>query len=441
MTIALIDGNAFYCSCERVFEPKIRKRPVIVLSNNDGCAVARTAEAKALGIRMGEPFFKIRGLCRRERVAVYSSNYTLYGDMSRRMNEVYRQFSPDVETYSIDESFLDLSGFERRDLVTLARDLKETIRKWVGIPTCVGLGPTKTLAKLANHVAKWVPELDGVCDLTNPVHYDHWLTRVPVEEVWGVGPASVRKLQAIGVESAADLRDIDPRPIRKALTVVGERIIYELRGVPRLFLELLPARRKGIAVTRSFSSRVEHLDAVLEVLSAHASRLGEKLRRGGLGTDHVHVFFHTSEHDQRQPQRSASITIRLPEATSDTLALVAAAKHGAKQVWREGYRYSKAGSITADLVPLDRSQRALIGGMDRERSGGLMQALDSCNSRWGRGAVVSAAAGLPQQRSWSTKFEMQSPAGPPVSMSCLSWAPRGRSDQRESTPAVLMPLG
>ncbi len=194
-------------------------------------------------------------------------------------------------------------------------------------------------------------------------------------------------------------------------------------------------------VTRSFSSRVEHLDAVLEILSAHASRLGEKLRRGSLGTDHVHVFFHKSEHDQRQPQQSASITIRLPEATSDTLALVAAAKHGAKQVWREGYRYSKAGSITADLVPLDRSQRALIGGMDRERSGGLMQALDSCNSRWGRGAVVSAAAGLPQQRSWSTKFEMQSPAGPPVSMSCLSWAPRGRSDQRESTPAVLMRVG
>jgi DNA polymerase V len=201
---------------------------VIVLSNNDGCAVARTAEAKALGIRMGEPFFKIRGLCRRERVAVYSSNYTLYGDMSRTMNEVYRQFSPDVETYSIDESFLDLS---------------------------------------------------------DPAHYDHWLARVPVEEVWGVGPASVRKLQATGVESAADLRDIDPRPIRKALTVVGERIIYELRGVPCLSLELLAARRKGIVVTRSFSSRVEHLDAVLEILSAHASRLGEKLRRGSLGTD------------------------------------------------------------------------------------------------------------------------------------------------------------
>ena len=285
MVVALIDGNAFYCSCERVFEPKIKTRPVIVLSNNDGCAVARTTEAKALGIRMGEPFFKIRDLCRREGVAVYSSNYTLYGDISRRMNEVYRQFSPGVEVYSIDESFLDLSGFERRDIVTLARDLKETIRKWVGIPTCVGLGPTKTLAKLANHVAKWVPELDGVCDLTNPVHYDRWLTRVPVEEVWGVGPASVRKLQATGVESAADLRDIDPRPIRKALTVVGERIIYELRGVPCLSLELLAARRKGIVVTRSFSSRVEHLDAVLEILSAHASRLGEKLRRGSLGTD------------------------------------------------------------------------------------------------------------------------------------------------------------
>src|SRR4051812_24478966 len=217
MTLALIDGNAFYCSCERVFDPKVRKRPVIVLSNNDGCAVARTSEAKALGIKMGQPYFMIRDLCRREGVAVFSSNYTLYGDISARMNTVYRQFSPEVETYSIDESFLDLSGFGRRDLAALARDLRETVRKWVGIPTCVGLGSTKTLAKLANWIAKQVPELGGVCDLTEPAAYDHWLVRVPVEEVWGIGPASARKLQAMGVESAADLRDLDPRPVRQAL--------------------------------------------------------------------------------------------------------------------------------------------------------------------------------------------------------------------------------
>jgi DNA polymerase V len=254
-----------------------------------------------------------------------------------------------------------------------------------------------------------VPELDGVCDLTDPLHYDHWLTRVPVEEVWGVGPASVCKLQAVGVESVADLRDLDPQPVRRALTVLGERIIYELRGVPCLSLELLPARRKGVAGTRSFSSRVEHLETMLEAVSPHASRLGEKLRRGDLGTDHVQVFFHTSEHDQDQPLRSAGTTVRLPEATSDTLALITAAKHGVRQAWREGYRYAEAGIITADLVALEGSQRALIGAMDRERSGTLMQALDTCNSRWGRGAVVIAAAGIPKQRGWSTKFERRSP--------------------------------
>jgi DNA polymerase V len=166
--LALIDGNSFYCSCERVFDGKLAKRPVIVLSNNDGCAIARTTEAKALGIGMGAPYFMIRDLCRREGVAVFSSNYALYGDMSARMNEVYRSFSPDVEIYSIDESFLDLTGFTRRDLVAYARDLREAVRKWIGIPTCIGLGRTKTLAKLANHIAKSVPELGGVCDLTDP---------------------------------------------------------------------------------------------------------------------------------------------------------------------------------------------------------------------------------------------------------------------------------
>jgi DNA polymerase V len=409
MTLALIDGNAFYCSCERVFDPKVRSRPVIVLSNNDGCAVARTREAKALGIKMGQPYFMIRDLCRREGVAVFSSNYTLYGDISARMNTVYRQFSPEVETYSIDESFLDLSGFGRRDLAALARDLRETVRKWVGIPTCVGLGSTKTLAKLANWIAKQVPELGGVCDLTDPLAYEHWLVRVPVEEVWGIGPASTRKLQAMGVESAADLRDLDPRPVRQALTVVGDRIVYELRGVSCLALDQLPAGRKGCAVTRMFSRRVEDQETLLEAIAAYTTRLGEKLRRERLGTDHVHVFFHTSEHDRDRPQHAAAVTVRLPEATSDTLALVGAAKHGARRVWKEGYRYSKAGVITTDLVPLEGSQRALIGAMDRERSRRLMSAMDACNQRWGRGSVVPAAAGIASKRAWSTKFEMRSP--------------------------------
>lgn len=407
MTIALIDGNSFYCSCERVFDPRLENRPVIVLSNNDGCAVARTAEAKALGIRMGEPFFKIRALCKQEGVAVFSSNYTLYGDMSARMNAVYRQFTPNVDVYSIDESFLDLSGFEHRDLEAYARDLRSTVRRWVGIPTCVGIGPTKTLAKLANHIAKRVPELGGVCNLTDEDIRAHWLIRIPVGELWGIGRASATKLDGLGLESIADLRDMDLRLARKALTVVGERIVQELRGHSCIPLETIPAQQKGCAVTRSFSGRVTELPVMLEAVATHASRLGEKLRAQGLATNHVTVFYHTSEHDRGDAQRSVSTTVRLMEATNDTTILVKAASAGAKQIWRDGYRYSKAGIVTTDLVRLSYSQRALIGGFDREKGGKLMAALDAANKRFGRGAVTIAAAGI--KREWEPKFAMRSP--------------------------------
>lgn len=407
--LALIDGNSFYCSCERLFDGRLAERPVIVLSNNDSCAVARTAEAKALGIRMGHPYFQIRELCRRERVAVFSSNYTLYGDMSRRMNEMYRSVSPDVEVYSIDESFLDLTAFGARDRVAMARNLRATVRRWLGLPTCVGLGPTKVLAKLANHIAKCTPELDGVCDLTSESARARWLPRIAVEETWGVGRASAAKLRRSGVATVADLARLEPRVARAAMTVVGERIVHELRGTPCLALELVPATRKGCAVTRCFSGRVESMDEVLEAVATHATRLGEKLRREGLGTDHVTVFYHTSEHDRGAAQRSASLTVRLPEATSCTLTLVAAAKNGARRIWAEGYRYSKAGVVTVDLQRLEESPRALIGALDRKHSARLMAALDACNTRFGRGTVVPAAAGWPTKRGWSTKFEMKSP--------------------------------
>lgn len=407
--IALIDGNSFYCSCERVFDPKLRAVPVVVLSNNDGCAIARTAEAKALGIRMGEPFFKIRQLCRLSGVRVFSSNYALYGDISARANTIYRQFAPDVEVYSIDESFLDLTAVRPQDRVPLGRDLRSTVLRWTGIPTCVGIGPTKTLAKLANHIAKHEPEMGGVCDLTNLAERAGWLGATKLEEVWGIGPASARKLRALGCDTVADVAALDPRPARKALTVVGERIIYELRGLPCLDLETVIPTRKGCAVTRSFSSRVEDRDTMEQAIATHAARLGEKLRRGGLGTDQVTVFFHTSEHDTGSPQRSVSTVVTLPEATSDTMVLAKAAIWGLRRVWRDGYRYSKAGLVTVDLVPLVGSQRALIGALNRERGGALVAALDACNRRWGRGAVVPASTGFATRRSWSTKFEMRSP--------------------------------
>ncbi len=408
-SFALVDGNSFYCSCERVFDPKLRRRPVIVLSNNDGCAVARTAEAKALGIKMGAPMFTIRDLCKREGVVVFSSNYTLYGDMSRRMNTVYDAFSPDIEVYSIDESFLDLTPEAPSHREQLGRDLRSTVSTWTGVPTCVGIGPTKTLAKLANKIAKTTPQLGGVCDLTSEEARREWLPLFPLEDVWGIGRASQAKLGAFGCRTAADVANLDPKLARKTLTVVGERIIHELRGTPCIDLETVAPTRKGCAVTGSFAGRVEDLDMMQEAIAAHATRLGEKLRHHGLAADHVTVFFHTSPHD-RGPARSVSTTVDFPEATNDTLVLVRAAKWGARRIWKSGYRYAKAGLMTVDIVPLEASQRALIGSLDRERSGRLMEALDACNAKHGRGAVFSAAAGIAKQRkAWITKFDMRSP--------------------------------
>ena len=408
-SFALIDGNSFYCSCERVFDPKLKARPVIVLSNNDGCAVARTSEAKKLGIKMGDPMFKIRELCKREGVVVFSSNYTLYGDMSRRMNSVYERFAPDIEVYSIDESFLDSTPIEVDKREDWGRDLRATVSNWTGVPTCVGIGPTKTLAKLANKIAKTTPQLQGVCDLTSAIARAEWLPLMTLDEVWGIGGASQAKLLALGCKTVADVAALDPKLVRKTMTVVGERIIHELQGHPRLDLETVAPTRKGCAVTRSFSGRVEDLETMQEAIAAHATRLGEKLRRHGLATDHVTVFYHTSPFD-KGPARSVSTTVDFPEASNDTLTLIRAAKWGARRIWKPGYRYAKAGLVTVDLVPLESSQRALIGALDREKSGRLMAALDACTAKHGRGIVFSAAAGVArQQKAWATKFEMKSP--------------------------------
>lgn len=408
-SFALIDGNSFYCSCERVFDPKLNRRPVIVLSNNDGCAVARTSEAKAIGIKMGAPMFLIRDIVKREGVVVFSSNYTLYGDMSRRMNTVYQQFASDIDVYSIDENFLDADPIEPERRLDWGRDLRSTVSTWTGVPTCVGIGSTKTLAKLANKIAKTTPQLGGVCDLTSQAARREWLALMRLDDIWGIGAASPAKLKGFGCRTAADVAALDPKLVRQTLTVVGERIIQELRGNACVDLESIEPTRKGCAVTRSFAGRVDDLDMMQEVIAAHATRLGEKLRSHGLATDHVTVFFHTSPHDQG-PARSVSTTIDFPEAGSDTLTLVRAAKWGARRIWKSGFRYSKAGLMTTDLVRLEVSQRALIGALDREKSGRLMAALDTCNSKHGRGMVFPAAAGIARQReAWVTKFDMRSP--------------------------------
>ncbi|KKB09428.1 Y-family DNA polymerase [Devosia chinhatensis] len=405
--LALIDGNSFYCSCERVFDPRLERRPVIVLSNNDGCAVARTAEAKALGIGMGAPYFKIRALCEREGVVAFSSNYALYGDMSRRMNQLYQQFSPEIEIYSIDESFLDVSPLPATQRTEWAADLRATTRQWTGIPTCVGIGPTKTLAKLANKAAKRLPA--GVLDLSDEQVRREVMASFPAADVWGLGRASQAKLASVGITTAAQVRDMDPKLARHLMTVVGERIVHELNGRACIELEAVAPTRKGCAVTRSFGTRVTAKIDMEQAVAGYATRLGEKLRRHGLATDHVTVFMHTSPFDEEGPQRSVSMTIDIPEATNDSLELIRVARRAVDGLWRSGFRYSKAGIITDDLVPPPVPQRALFDNLDHERAAKVMAAMDEANRRWGRATVVPAAVGVAMKSAFLTKFERRSP--------------------------------
>lgn len=390
--IALSDGNGFYCSCERVFEPALEGRPLIVLSSNDGNAIARTPEAKALGIKMGDPYFQIRDLCWREGVVVRSSNYALYGAMSRRVNAVYEQFAPHVQVYSIDESFIDLTGFP--DPAGHVRQMRQTVRRWTGIPTCVGLGPTKTLAKVANHTAKKNAAFDGVCDLTDAALRAAVLSATAVEDVWGVGPASAAKLQRLGVKTAADLRDMDPRLARQVLTVVGERIVHELRGQPCLSWEEAPSGRKGCAVTRSFGQPLTSMQDVSEAVAGFAFRVGEKLRRNRIAAPRLTVFMHTNPFAKTGAPHSASGAIAFPQPTNDALELVAGARQVVRRIWKQGPRYSKAGVICEGLVPVDEVQMSAFVGRSLEASERLMGAVDELNRRFGRGSVFVASTGV-----------------------------------------------
>lgn len=403
--LALSDGNCFYCSCERVFEPALEGRPVIVLSSNDGNAIARTPEAKALGIKMGDPYFQIRDLCAREGVVVRSSNYALYGLMSRRVNAVYDRFAPAVQVYSIDESFLDLTGMP--DPVDEMRRMRETVRRWTGIPTCVGLGPTKTLAKVANHAAKNNPAFGGVCDLTDAALRAAVLSAMAVGDVWGIGQASAAKLARLGVTTAGELRDLDPRQARQALTVVGERIVHELRGEPCLPWEEVPAGRKGCAVTRSFGRPLTERADILEAVAGFAFRVGEKLRRNGVAAPRLAVFMHTNPFATSETPHSASGSVGLVQPTNDSLELAAAARQVAARIWRAGPRYTKAGVICDGLVSVDVLQLSALAGRPVEVSERLMAAVDAVNGRFGRGSVFVASAGV--RRAAAQKAEWRSP--------------------------------
>ncbi|PWC48142.1 hypothetical protein TSA6c_17050 [Azospirillum sp. TSA6c] len=414
--IALVDCNNFYVSCERVFRPDLEGVPVGVLSNNDGCFVARSAELKALGVTMGQPLFEVRDLVRRHNVRVLSSNYALYGDLSARVTDCLRGFTPALENYSIDESFLDLNGFDGRDLVAYGGEIRTTVRRWTGIPTCVGIASSKTLAKLANFGAKKALLNDsGVCDLSNHEAREHVLHTVPVEEVWGIGRRSAEKLSMLGVKTAADLRDLDPRLARQLLTVTGERLVYELRGIACMPLDLAPAPLKGTAVTRSFGEPVTEWEAMRQAVAAYATRAAEKLRGQGacgLAAESIQVFMHTSPFRapfRAGPAYSNAAVVELQPATNDTFALITAAVVGARRIWCDGFAFSKAGVILSGLVPVERVQPDLLQATDRARGARLMAALDAVNARMGRETLKPAATGLSAGAGWRLKQEARSP--------------------------------
>lgn len=404
--IALIDCNNFYVSCERVFDPRLVGRPVIVLSNNDGCIIARSNEAKALGIKMGTPLFRTQQQVDAYHVAVYSSNYSLYGDMSQRVMEALHEFTPEVEVYSVDEAFLGLEARPRQSLRDYGLEIRSKVYQWTGLPCSLGISQTKTLAKIAHRFTKETPEAQGVLDLTSPSEQTQVLEETSVEDVWGVGPAYSKLLTAAGINTARRLRDADRRWIRKRMTVVGARIVEELRGVSCLPLEECPPQKKSITCSRSFGVVVDSLTEMREAVAVYMMRAAERLRRGKLVARVVTVFINTNRFSD-EPQYSNAVTYELASPTDATNELLEWALRGVEQIFREGYSYKRAGVMLQSLVPADQLSIRLFGDEDFERSRQLMRAIDEINARHGRDTVRFGVA-QPEGR-WKTRSLRRSP--------------------------------
>ena len=416
---ALVDGNNFYVSCERVFRPSLNGRPVVVLSNNDGCAIARSNEAKALGIKMGAPWYQIRHMEETEGLVALSANFVLYGDMSDRMMSLAAGLGPTQEVYSIDESFIGLQGVPG-DLTKRSRAIRERIDRWVGIPCGIGIASTKTLAKLANYIAKTAERKPGsypgdlaqVCNLaTLPAQdLDDVLRATEVSEVWGVGRKIAAQLQEGGIHTVLDLARMDPATVRRRWSVVLERTVRELQGMQCIDLDDAPAPKKEIACTRSFGQAVTELPPLLEAVSEFASRAAEKLRKQGSLASQLLVFAHTSPF-RPGPRFHKSAVVPLRRPTADTGKLVYAATLGMRRMYEPGYKMAKAGVMLLDLVPGSVQQGELdLEEEDQRDRTRLMEALDTLNGRYGKGTVHSASTGcINKGKDWGMRQERLTP--------------------------------
>ncbi|ANZ87072.1 Y-family DNA polymerase [Citrobacter freundii] len=407
---ALVDVNSFYASCETAFRPDLKGRPVVVLSNNDGCVIARNAEAKRAGVKMGDPYFRQKDLFRRYGVVCFSSNYELYADMSSRVMSTLEAMSPRCEIYSIDEAFCDLTGVRNcRVLQEFGQELKDAVYQNTGLAVGVGIAQTKTLAKLANHAAKkWQRQTGGMVDLSNIERQRKLMAALPVDEVWGVGRRISKKLEAMGISTVLALADTDIRFIRKHFNVVLERTVRELRGEPCLELEEFAPSKQEIVCSRSFGERITDYDAMRQAICSYASRAAEKLRGEHQYCRFISAFIKTSPFALNEPYYGNSASIKLLTPTQDSRDIIAAATRSLDAIWKEGHRYQKAGVMLGDFFSQGVAQLNLFDdNAPRPGSEKLMEVLDHLNAKDGRGTLYFAGQGVQPQ--WQMKREMLSP--------------------------------
>ncbi|MDG9850715.1 Y-family DNA polymerase [Klebsiella grimontii] len=406
---ALCDVNSFYASCETVFRPDLRGRPVVVLSNNDGCVIARSAEAKPF-VKMGEPYFKQKDMFRRHDIIAFSSNYELYADMSNRVMTTLEELSPRCEIYSIDEAFCDLTGVRNcRDLTDFGREIRETVLRRTHLTVGVGIAQTKTLAKLANHAAKqWQRQTGGVVDLSNLERQRKLMSLLPVDEVWGVGRRISKKLESMGIDTVLKLADTDIRFIRKHFNVVLERTVRELRGEPCLGLEEFAPVKQEIVCSRSFGGRITEYHEMRQAICTYASRAAEKLRGEHQYCRFISAFVKTSPFALNEPYYGNSASVKLLTPTQDSRDIITAATKCLDAIWKDGHRYQKAGVMLGDFYSQGVAQLNLFDdNAPRQNSEKLMEVLDHLNAKDGRGTLYFAGQGI--QTAWQMKREMLSP--------------------------------
>ncbi|HGF0672366.1 TPA: Y-family DNA polymerase [Klebsiella pneumoniae] len=406
---ALCDVNSFYASCETVFRPDLKGRPVVVLSNNDGCVIARSPEAKPF-VKMGEPYFKQKDMFRRHGIIAFSSNYELYADMSNRVMTTLEELSPRCEIYSIDEAFCDLTGVRNcRDLTDFGREIRETVLRRTHLTVGVGIAQTKTLAKLANHAAKqWQRQTGGVVDLSNLERQRKLMALLPVDEVWGVGRRISKKLEAMGIKTVLQLADTDIRFIRKHFNVVLERTVRELRGEPCLGLEEFAPVKQEIVCSRSFGGRITEYHEMRQAICSYASRAAEKLRGEHQYCRFISAFVKTSPFALNEPYYGNNASVKLLTPTQDSRDIITAATKCLDVIWRDGHRYQKAGVMLGDFYSQGVAQLNLFdANAPRKNSEKLMEVLDHLNAKDGRGTLYFAGQGI--QTAWQMKREMLSP--------------------------------